>query len=148
MVRVLTAAVLLTGCDEVGLDPLLAGQLGPILEVEPAGDITFGGTAITGSGGTETLLLLSTGDEDLVILGIKFDEDTPPAFEMNGDLPLPLSLPPGKEFPISLHFMPEELGGHSGWVVVTVEGDGEIRDLTRRLVGQGCDPEYAEGDCT
>ncbi len=148
MDRVLTAALLLAGCDEVGLDTLGKELVGPVLEVEPAGDIAFGGAAFGGAGTTATLTLLSVGDEDLHILDVAYDEDTPDAFGISDDLPLPLLLPPGREFPIELYFAPEAVGSYNGWIVVTVVSEDGSRELTRRVLGQGCDPEYAEGDCS
>ncbi|MDG1483668.1 MAG: hypothetical protein P8R54_29020 [Myxococcota bacterium] len=148
MVRALTAAVLLTGCDEVGLDSLGSALIGPVLEVEPVGDLTFGGTSLTGSGSTETLTLYSSGDEELVLLSIDFHEDTPLAFSLPSGIPVPGMLQPGDSLPINISFQPDELGGYNGWVVVMVEGEDGSLELSRRIVGQGCDPEYATGDCS
>ena len=148
MVRALTAAVLLTGCDEVGLDSLGSALIGPVLEVEPVGDLTFGGTSLTGNGSTETLTLYSSGDEELVLLSLDFHADTPLAFSLPSGIPVPGILPPGDSLPLNISFQPEELGGYNGWVDVMVEGEDGPLELSRRIVGQGCDPEYATGDCS
>jgi len=147
-VTVSVTVLLITGCDEVGLDSLGSGLMGPILEVAPEGEIAFGGTAFDGGSSSKVLELLSTGDEDLFVLDVYFDDETSYAFKMNDDLPLPLKLPPGKVFPVDLFFEPDSIGSHNGWVVVTVKAEDGTRDLSRRVLGQGCDPEYAEGDCS
>ena len=149
MRTLLPALMMLTGCDDVGLDPHAAALIGPILEVAPAGDIAFGGASFEGGSSTQMLSLLSTGDKDLVVLDVYYDEETPLAFSMDNDLPLPLKLPPGEEFPVMLRFTPEEIGSFNGWVLVVVEAaDGSERELSRRVIGQGCDPDYAEGECS
>lgn len=148
MLRGLIAVLLLTGCDDVGLDTLGAELVGPVLEVVPEGDIAFGGAAFNGGSATTSLELHSTGDEDLVVLDVTFDEETPLAFSIRADLPLPLKLPPGELFPVEIFFEPDEIGAYNGWVTVTVEGQDGTREVNRRLIGQGCDPQYAAGDCS
>ena len=148
MLRVWTAMLLLAGCDEVGLDTLGSDLIGPVLEVVPEGDIAFGGAAYNGGSATETLDLHSAGDEDLIIIDVYFDEETPLAFGIRADLPLPIKLPPGEMFPVELIFEPEEVGAYNGWVMITVDAEDGTRELSRRLMGQGCDPQYAAGDCS
>ena len=138
---------LLAGCDDVGLDTLGADLVGPVLEVVPEGDIAFGGAAYNGGSAAETLALHSAGDEDLIIIDVYFDDETPLAFSIRADLPLLIKLPPGEMFPVELLFEPEEVGAYNGWVMVTVEAKDGTRELSRRLMGQGCDPQYAAGDC-
>ena len=148
MFRGLTTVVLLAGCDEVGLDTLGSDLVGPILEVVPEGDIAFGGASYNGGSASETLDLYSTGDEDLVIMDVYFDDETPLAFSIRADLPLPLKLPPGETFPVDLLFEPDQVGSYNGWVMITVEAKDGTRELSRRLLGQGCDPQYADGECS
>lgn len=141
------AVLLLVGCDDVGLDTLSVDLVGPVLEVVPEGDIAFGGAAFNGGSATASLDLHSTGDEDLVIMGVDFDDETPLAFSIRADLPLPMKLPPGESFPVELVFEPDQVGAYNGWVMITVEAKDGTRELSRRLIGQGCDPQYAAGDC-
>ena len=72
---------------------------------------------------------------------------SPLAFSIRADLPLPMKLPPGESFPVELIFEPDQVGAYNGWVMITVEAKDGTRELSRRLIGQGCDPQYAAGDC-
>ena len=117
MMRALSVVLLLAGCDEVGLDTLGADLVGPVLEVEPAGDIAFGGTAFDGGSTAKTLELMSTGDESLLVLDVYFDEETPLAFDFADEVALPAMVPPGKSLPVDLLFAPDAIGSYNGWVL-------------------------------
>jgi len=140
--------VILIGCGSIGLETTYDPSLSSGLEIEPMGTISFGNYDFGGDGGVETMTLFSVGDKDLAIIDIWFGDRTDDEFDFNSDdLPLPLMLAPGENFPLNIAFMPDSVGNYDGEVWVLVDGPSGGQEVSRRLKGQGCDPQSGSSSC-
>jgi len=138
------------GCGTVGLQPFDTGGVGTAaLGMEPSGDLRFGRVSPAISKSVlEELLLYSAGDTTLAIVDVYLDESTSGAFSMRNDLPLPLRLEPGREFPVELRFAPFAVGSYAGELVVLVDdGTPEGEQVRIDISGQGCEDPEETGNC-
>ena len=145
--RAVVMIALLPGCGDMGLNTLVLDEGEAVLQVDPEGDIAFGGVAYSSGEGSEIMLLRSVGGAALVVLDVYLQEGTPQAFAVGDALPLPLILESGEDFPVEITFSPDAMGAYNGWVEVVVDSDTGEKFVTRRILGQGCDPETAAGTC-
>lgn len=145
--------VLAIGCTNMGLVALApeaadTGLHGAVLGIEPPGDIGFGNVSYLGDGARKEVVLYAAGDEMVAVLDVRLDDGTSSAFSIRDDLPLPMRIKPGHEFPVTVTFAPQHGGQFEGHLVVEVDnGTPDGLDVKRRLLGVGCDPEHTDGSC-
>ena len=138
--------VLSTACGNVGLDALNSdtGALsaGAVLEIVPTGEIYFGEHSPDSPSAFQDITLKSTGDSQIAIIDVYLDDMTSQAFQFaSDDLPLPLRLQPGKDFPVTVSFSPYAVGQFTGTFVVELDEGGDPAEHTRPLRGDGCPPD-------
>jgi hypothetical protein len=117
--------------------------VGPRFELLPEGELAFERVP-AGKASTATLTILSTGDERMVIDAVLLSGPQADRFVLPPDLPLPIGLPPGSDFPINISFQPSAQGQFSALVEVTPLS-GPV--LSRRIVGQACDDQGGSDIC-
>ena len=140
-VSLLALSLYTSACEDVGLAEYNYETDGALLSIDPLGDVEFARTDPEETGAYEEVLLWAAGDEVVPIIDVFLEDYSSSAFDIRGDLPLPLLLEPGAEFPVEVTFEPYAVGQFTGAIVVQVDVEGEVVELSRRLVGQGCDPE-------
>jgi hypothetical protein len=117
--------------------------IGPRFELLPEGELSF--QRVPADKATQsTLTVLSTGDERMVIDAVALSGPHADRFALPTELPLPISLAPGAEFPINISFEPTAAGQFSALVEVTPIV-GPV--LTRRIVGQACEAQGGADLC-
>lgn len=135
--------VLLTvlGC---GLEPYNQDSaIGPRFELMPEGELIFEQVPAD-KATTATLTVLSTGDERVEIDSVVLSGPGADLFVLPAELPLPMGLPPGVEFPINISFQPTVQGQFSALVEVTPRSGPT---LSRRIVAQACPSQNGNNSC-
>ena len=135
------------GCGTMGLEAVDMVDWGPVLEIDPTGDIAFARQSPEAPPSTEELILCSAGVTPVSIIDVYLDEYTSEAFYTRDDLPLPIRLAPDEEYPVDLHFAPYAVGQFSGSFLVVLDLEGEETVLTRKVTGAGCDDPNRDGEC-
>ncbi len=139
------------GCGTVGLESFDSGGGGsPLLGIDPTGDLSFGRVSPSiEKSALEEVLLYSAGEATLAIVDVYLDESSSGAYSMRSDLPLPLRLEPGREFPVEVRFSPYAVGSFSGELVVLFDNGTEEGESVRvPVVGSGCDDPDETGVCS
>lgn len=137
-------SLLLGGCGDFGLaQAALAG--GPMLQIDPDGEIRFEQASPSGRESTQEVTFVSSGGEEVHVAGAWVESTTNGVFYTNEELPFPKSLDPGTDIPINIHFAPSAQGTFHGLLVIEVGTDGTL--LERELVGQGCRDAQRDGAC-
>ena len=138
------------GCADVGLSRFDSGvPASAELGVDPDGEVLFGrvSPAIDKSA-LEEVVLYSAGGSTLAIVDVYLDESSSGAYSMRDDLPLPLRLAPGLEFPVELRFTPYAVGTFSGELVVLFDnGTPEGESVRIPITGEGCEDPDETGSC-
>ncbi len=143
-------AATMMGCGTVGLEAFDTGGEGsPLLGVDPDGDLSFGRVSpAKEKSAVEEVLLYSAGDTTLAIVDVYLNESSSGAYTVRNDLPLPLLLQPGGEFPVEVRFAPFAVGSFSGELVVLFDNGTEEGESARiPIVGQGCEDPDQTGSC-
>jgi hypothetical protein len=138
------------GCGDMGLAQFDSGALGqPALGVDPEGDIRFGRVSPSiPKSALEEVVLYSAGDSTLAIVDVYLDESSSGAYALRDDLPLPLRLEPGREFPVELRFAPYAQGNFAGELVVLFDdGTAEGESVRIPVHGEGCSDPDETGSC-
>lgn len=144
---VLSIAGLVSGCGTLGLDYASLGDMRAQLDIVPGGQITFESTSSDAKSAIEEVLFASVGELPVNLIDIYLDETSSQAFNLPDDLPLPLRLEPGDDYPVEMSFSPYGVGLYSGNLTVVLDVDGEPLVTTRRVVGTGCSDDDADGTC-
>jgi hypothetical protein len=145
----LPAALLLgavAGCGSMGLE-YSGDLLGPVLTLDPAGDLYFPDTSPEAESAVLTLTLGSAGDEAVSLVDVYVDENSSVAFWLRDDLPVPLRLEPGDSFQVDVHFSPYAVGQFSGTLVIDQDNQGTRALIERGLSGAGCVDDNLDGAC-
>jgi hypothetical protein len=129
----------LEGADELG------EELGARIELSPEESVQFPPTSIAGVGESE-IVITSSGDQPLAVHDIYLGGLDAENFEVP-DLPLPIMLEPGHEFPVRLFFAPDAEGQYSADLTVVTAGNLEEVEVSRRLIGSGCWDGDEDGVC-
>ena len=132
---------LVTGCGTVGLAPSDTGLAASELLIDPYGEIDFGEHSINADkSALMDITLIVDGEKPLAILDMSLDGEDAEHFILPTDLPLPIPLQPGIDFPVSLRFSPDHVGLFMGELNIIIDdGSPENATLNRRIVGEGCD---------
>lgn len=138
--------IVLAACSNLGLDAFSvdtgSGTEGSVLEIVPTGEVDFGSMSPDSPSAFQDITLKSTGDQQVAIIDVYLDEMTSQAFQLTSDdLPLPIRLQPGKDFPVTVSFSPYAVGQFTGTFVVETDDGGDLLEQTRPLLGDGCPPE-------
>ncbi len=144
----LTLPVLLVACaeDGYGLEQAsLTEELGARIELSPEESVQFPPTSTTAVGESE-IVITSSGDKALAVHDIFLGGLDVEAFEVP-ELPLPIMLEPGNEFPVRLFFEPDAEGQFSADLTVVTAGNSEEVEVSRRLIGSGCWDGDEDGVC-
>jgi|GEM_PF-3101006 len=139
------------GCGPLGLERMDTGASGAAeLGVEPEGNVRFGKVSpSTEKSVVEEILLYSAGNGTLAIVDVYLDDSSSGAYSMRGDLPLPVRLTPGSEFPVQVRFSPYAVGTFSGELVVLFDDGTEEGESVRiSIVGEGCADPDETGSCS
>lgn len=133
---------ILAACGSPGLETTvdtyaLAAPEG-VLRVEPAGMYDFGRLSPEAPRARGELRLWIEGGTPVRVTGIHLDGGSSSAFTLPEDLPLPVELGPGEEALIGVYFEPYAAGQYFGDVVFVMVEEGEERELTLALQGEGC----------
>lgn len=135
---------LLLGLLGCGLETYnLDSAIGPRFELLPEGELAFERVPAD-KATTATLTVLSSGDERMVISAVALTGPQADRFVLPSELPLPIGLTPGSEFPINISFEPTSPGQFSALVEVTPV-TGPV--LSRRIVGQACEAQGGADLC-
>jgi len=138
------------GCGDIGLVRFDSGGIGlSELGVDPEGDLRFGRVSPSISkSALEQLVLYSAGDNTLAIVDVYLDESTSGAYSVRDDLPLPIRLEPGREFPVEIRFSPFAVGTFAGELVVLYDnGTAEGESVRVPIRGEGCQDPDETGGC-
>lgn len=142
----LLPALLVACAEDYGLEQAaLSEELGARAELSPEETVQFPPTPTTGVGESE-LVIISAGDSSLAVHDLYLGGLDAEAF-LVPDLPLPIMLPPGNEFPVRLYFEPDAEGQFSADLTVVTAGNLEEVEVSRRLVGNGCWDGDDDGVC-
>ncbi len=140
-------AALASGCGTMGLAYDDYDGLGAYLEVDPLDDIDFDKRSPEAKPDSREVLLYSAGDMSVAIIDVFLDETTSSAFWLRDDLPLPIQLEPGEEYPLEIWFEPYAVGQFSGQLDVVLDQQGEEQWVTRPLLGRGCADVNSDLEC-
>ena len=138
-------------CGSPGLEPVIdefAANAPPgILHVDPVGAYDFGRLSPEAPRVRGELMLWMEGGTPVRVTDLHLDGTTSSAFSLPAELPLPVELQPGDEALVGVFFEPYAAGSYFGDVVVVMVEDGEERELTVALEGEGCPDSDADGVC-
>lgn len=136
-------------CSDFGLDQFEgdAAASGALAELSPDDAVTFPPTsAYSDYGGESEIVIYSAGSRALAIHDIYIDGLDAENFVLP-DLPLPIMLDPGYEFPARIYFEPDAQGAYSADITVVTAGNAEEISVGRRLMGDGCYDRELDGVC-
>ena len=136
-------AMLSVGCGTMGLSPSDTGAGASSIEIDPYGEIDFGEHNINASKSARMdITLFVQGDRPVGILDIVLDGDDADLFILPEDLPVPMRLQPGIDFPFALRFSPEEAGSFRGEFKVMIDdGTPDGSFIQRPVMGEGCEAD-------
>jgi len=137
--------MLTTGCGTYGLEPTDTGGIPSSLGIDPFGEIDFGEHSTNANkSARKDILLFVDGDQPLAIIDVFLEGGDSTIFSIPPDLPIPILLQPGSDFPVSLGFSPDSTGSFRGEMTVLIDdGTSEGAYINRPIVGVGCE----EGEC-
>ena len=132
---------LFTGCGTVGLAPSDTGAAPSSIEIDPYGEIDFGEHSINAAKSARMdITLFVQGESPVGILDIVLDGTDADLFILPQDLPVPMRLQPGIDFPLSLRFSPEDAGTFLGeFKVIIDDGTPDGALIQRPVMGEGCE---------
>ena len=135
--------MLATGCGTVGLVPSDTGAPTSTIEIDPYGQIDFGAHSINAAKSARMdITLFVQGESPVGILDIVLDGSDADLFVLPPELPLPMRLQPGIDFPLSLRFSPEEVGSFLGeFKVIIDDGTPDGALIHRPIMGDGCEAD-------
>jgi hypothetical protein len=139
------------GCADMGLSRFDSGVAGiPELGVAPEGDLQFGRVSPSiPKSALQELTLYSAGDATLAIVDVYLDDSSSGAYSVRSDLPLPLRLEPGREFPLEVRFVPFAVGTFAAELVVLFDdGTAEGESYRIPIKGEGCQDAEQTGTCS
>lgn len=117
--------------------------IGPRFELMPEGELVFEQVPAD-KATTATLTVLSSGDQRVEIETVVLSGPGADRFALPEELPVPIGLPPGLDFPINISFQPTTQGQFSALVEVTPRTGPP---LSRRLVAQACPSQNGNNSC-
>ena len=131
------------GCGPVGLAPSDTGDTPSSIEIDPYGKIDFGEHSIHAAKSARMdITLFVQGESPVGILDIVLDGTDADLFILPPELPLPMRLQPGIDFPLSLRFSPEDAGSFSGeFTVIIDDGSPNGALIHRPIMGDGCETD-------
>ncbi|MCK6505404.1 hypothetical protein L6R53_18730 [Myxococcota bacterium] len=118
-----------------------------ILRVEPAGLYDFGRLSPEAPRARGELRLWVEGGTPVRVTELHLDGSSSSAFTLPDELPLPVELGPGEEALLGVYFEPFAAGQYFGDVVVVMVEEGQERELTLALQGEGCVDVDADEVC-
>lgn len=118
--------------------------VGPMVELDRDGEVLFDWTPY-GDQSWTAMEVRSTGDSPAFIIDLTLDGIQMEHFTLPTDLPLPMRLPPQETFPFQVGFQPGAIGEFTAELTV-VTGD-DTPDLSRTLIGNGCEDWDDDGAC-
>jgi hypothetical protein len=139
----------LSGCGAYGLQVFDTGGASSTLGIDPMGEIEFGehSPALEKSVRKEVVLWVD-GAVPLAIVDAYLEGSSSDAFSISDELPLPIRLQPGGDFPLQLRFAPHATGTYRGELVILIDdGTEEGAYIHRSIHGTGCDDPALSGDC-
>lgn len=150
--RSLLASLLVaTACGSPGLettvDTFALEAPAGVLRVEPAGLYDFGQLSPEAPRARGELLMWTEGGTPVRITELYLDGSTSAAFTLPDELPLPVELAPGDQAVIGVYFEPYAAGQYFGDLVVVMVEEGEERELTLALQGEGCVDGDVDAQC-
>lgn len=149
--RLVLVMSLLSGCGSMGLS---TGDTGVTaiasLGVDPTGDVDFGRVSpAKDKSDLEDVILFAEGLGTLNVVDVYLSNASSGAFTMRNNLPLPMRLHDGEEFPVQVRFLPYTTGSFEGELVVLVDdGTAQGTEVTVPLLGWGCQDPDQTGTCT
>ena len=147
----LAGLLTLSACGSPGLestvDTLTLDAPPGTLHIQPAGLYDCGRLSPEAPRERGELLMTIDGGTPVRVTGLYLDATTSSAFTLPEELPLPVELGPGDEAVVGLYFEPYAAGEYFGDVVVVMVEDGQERELTLALEGEGCPDADADGTC-
>ncbi len=150
--RVPLLASLLVGCGSPGLESMTeGGALAEVgegkLRLTPATALTFGARSPLADPAEKSVLLTVEGGSSVRVVEAYLDSTTSRAFTLPGTLSLPVVLQPGDEAALPVEFLPYAAGSYFGDLVVVMVEEGEERELSVALEGEGCADGDSDGSC-
>ncbi|MCP4807894.1 MAG: hypothetical protein GY884_21330 [Proteobacteria bacterium] len=137
----------LTACSDFGMDQHeVSIDGGARVTLEPTETVQFEPTSAFAAASSAELVIYSSGDAPLAVHDIFIGGVDADVFYLP-DLPLPIMLEPGYEFPARIYFEPNAESTFSADVTVTTAGNLEEVDVSRRLIGNGCYDRGNDGTC-
>lgn len=146
-------AAALVGCGSPGLEPMAGDVDGAAggtarLKLTPSAALEFGQRSPAASPKTLDVELSVEGAGTVRVVDIYLDATTSRAFSLVNEPDLPLVLEGGgRKSKVKVEFAPYAMGSYFGDLVVTMVEDGEERELTVALEGEGCADSNADGRC-
>jgi hypothetical protein len=133
------------GCGTYGLEATDTGAMTSSLGIDPLGEIDFGGHDLNADkSARKDVVMFVDGEQPLAIIDIFLEGGNSEIFKLSEELPLPIMLQPGVDFPVSIRFSPHASGTFRGELTVMIDdGTTEGAYINRPLVGEGC----TESDC-
>jgi hypothetical protein len=149
---VLVLSSLLFGCGSPGLEAMTeGGELTEAgegrLRLTPATALTFASRSPLAPPAEKSVLLSVEGGSSVRVVEAYLDSTTSRAFSLPGTLSLPLVLQPGDEAELPVEFLPYAAGSYFGDLVVVMVEEGEERELSVALEGEGCADSDSDGSC-
>jgi len=136
---------LFSGCGSYGLDATDTGAMASQLGIDPLGEIDFGAHDLGAPKSARTdVVMFVDGEQPLAIIDVFLEGGSSDIFSLSDELPLPLLLQPGVDFPVSLRFSPDTSGTFRGELTVMIDdGTDDGSYINRPIVGEGC----TDSDC-
>ncbi len=151
LLRLTALAFLTMGCGTVGLSSydtaISADDIS--LGVDPRGNIEFGQVSPAKSKSEiQDIVLYAQGEGLLNIVDVYLSDASSSSFTMRQNLPLPMRMEEGSEFPVQVRFLPVATGMFSGELVILLDdGSAEGDEVYLPLSGKGCDDPDETGAC-
>ena len=140
---IFTLGMAVTGCGTYGLEPTDTGMMPSSLGIDPFGEIDFGEhDPSANKSARQEIVMFVDGEQQLAIIDVFLEGGESEIFSLPPDLPLPILLQPGMQFPVSLRFDPNAPGTFRGELTVMIDDGTEAGAyINRPLVGEGCEED-------
>ena len=144
-------ALMTMGCGTMGLSSYdtAVGAEDITLGVDPRGNIEFGRVSPSKSKSElQDVVLYAQGEGMLNIVDVYLSDSSSTSFSMRQNLPLPMRMEDGEEFPVQVRFLPSTVGMFTGELVILLDdGSPEGDEVYLPLSGKGCEDPGETGAC-